>query len=249
MRFYYHQLTEKNQKLYQLLKNAVESHSEECVLYDMTLTREHIGDIIAQVLLDYPDYYWTKGDFYLYREENSFVQYLRIKIIYLFDEEQCKKLDERISKRIAKCCEYVDQRLLLNPREIILQVCNWIYQNTEYACTGDEDQTIYSVFCDKKSVCMGISKAAALILRLYDIRSIVTMGKLFGQHPHSWLIVLVDGRYYHLDIALGYPCFDELWYRYHDLSDRYCILKSDEWMKGTHVLDERYVYPICGGDL
>lgn len=249
MQFYYQQLSERKQQIYRTLKDAVESRSVECFLYDLTLTREQIGDVMMLVLLDYPDYYWTKGNFYIYRENNFSQPRLRIRIVYLFDDRQMLLAESEMQKQIKKCCEAVGRYQADGVREFVLQVCNWVYQNVEYQYTGDKDQTIYSVFCEKKSVCMGISKAAALVLRLFGINSIVVKGKLFGKHPHSWLIVLVNQRYYHLDITLGYPCFDELWQRNQGQPERYCILKDDEWISNTHDFDKRYHYPICGGDV
>lgn len=247
MKFYYQLLSKQHRLIYHTLKSAIENYTSECTFYDLSLTAEQIGDIITSILMDYPDYYWTKGNFSTYTDSFSVPPCLRVRIHYLFDNKQCQKLDIQIQNSINNCLNYIGQTP--NPSKVIFSLCKWIYQNITYAFSPDTDQTIYSVFHQKKSVCMGISRAAALILRLYDIDSIVTLGKFLGKYPHSWLIVHLNGSYFHLDITLGYPCFDTLWNASHPsvghAAERYCILRNDSWLSATHTLSNKYPYPSC----
>ncbi len=154
-----------------------------------------------------------------------------------------------IRKKIEECCNYILKLGTKEQSDVILGLCNWMYENVRYGMNGNADQVIWSVFGMGKSVCMGISKAAAVILKEFCIESIVTHGWLMGNNPHAWLIVLVDGKYSHVDITTGYSCFDEIWYRYGKTEKRFCILQNNKWIQDTHTLDNSYYYPECGGDL
>ena len=71
-----------------------------------------------------------------------------------------------------------------------------------------DDQNIYSVFVNQRSVCAGYSKAtqylsgeAGRLLYLCDRR------KQEGNQSHAWNLVLCEGDYYYVDTTWGDPVF------------------------------------------
>ena len=91
---------------------------------------------------------------------------------------------------------------------------------------------------------MGISRAIKLVLRLFEIDSIVVLGSLFQQGIHAWNMVCLNNVWYHIDIAASYECFDSTWTAYGIQDSKPLILAKGEELEETHSLREGITYPL-----
>lgn len=96
----------------------------------------------------------------------------------------------------------------LSVKEQVMYVYKWIALYCNYDIHSAHNQTIYSVFVLRHSVCTGIAKAAQYLFKLLGIESRLVFGKMNNSKKdsrHCWLVVNIEGRWYHLDPTFALP--------------------------------------------
>lgn len=240
MEFYYKHLTSETEKtVYRDLKHVVENH--ESSLYIPTgVSSTQISRVFMYLLMDYPDFFWTKGDFTLYENIDTEKHGCRIDLHYLYSEKECQSMGKQIQESIMNICACVQSGA--SQENIVRTISAWFMDNVSYSSVPSADQTIYSALVMKKSVCMGISRAIKLVLRLFETDSIVVLGSLFQECIHAWNVVHLDGSWYHLDVTASYKCFDSVWAD-HGIQDRKSlVLVKDRDIEETHSLREKIIF-------
>lgn len=139
--------------------------------------------------------------------------------------------------------------------EKIQAIHDYLVLNTDYDIDNfnsgnvpDEDYDPYYVLKNHKAVCAGYARAAAGLLELAGIESIYvrgTAGNDGGWGSHEWLMVKLDGQYYHLDVTFDDPIINDQ--TIPDYIDWTHFLKSDSTMSKNHKWD-RNEYPECKSD-
>lgn len=120
-------------------------------------------------------------------------------------------------------------------------VADYLAKNIEYAQDNRNNQNAGSAIHYKRAQCSGISKAYKLILDRLGIWCIVITGQALSvpgnpgsAGPHAWNIVLLDGKYYHVDPTFLIPT--------HKMSDRILnnefFLGSDIEFASGHIWDK-----------
>ncbi len=242
MNFYYYQLkSEYEKQIYRVLRNAVEEHKESLII-PHNVSGADISRVFLYLLMDYPDYFWTKGDFTLRQNINTEKQNCCICLHYLYDETECQYIGNEIQKSLMEIAGAVEGNTC--QQAIVRDIVTWFRNNVTYSAMPGIDQTIYSALVMKKSVCMGISKAITLVLRLFGIESIVVIGSLFQRSIHAWNMVYLDNIWYHLDMTVGYECFDRLWSAHGIQNRKSLILVKNKELEETHSLREGIIYPL-----
>ncbi|MCR4674371.1 MAG: hypothetical protein K5675_05110 [Lachnospiraceae bacterium] len=74
-------------------------------------------------------------------------------------------------------------------------ICNKV----KYA-TSTYDQSAYSVFCGKKTVCAGYSSAFCILCEASGIDTLVLTSALSG-YEHEWNMVKIHGNWYYMDVT------------------------------------------------
>ena len=80
---------------------------------------------------------------------------------------------------------------------------DWLVENTTYTSLyKNYSHEIYGVFNNGIGVCEGIAKTAKYLFDRCGIDSAVVVSKPDEKNiSHAWNVVLIDGRYYHLDVT------------------------------------------------
>lgn len=97
--------------VYQLLKKAVENHTKQ-ICAQVSLKGLRISKIFLYMLLDHPDYFWTKGDCLVRKEHAGGKAFTCITIIYLFDEKKSKVLTDKVQDALENLCAYIASETL-----------------------------------------------------------------------------------------------------------------------------------------
>ena len=126
---------------------------------------------------DNPELYWTKGSF----EINEKTGDRELRLAYLLSKDGIERYDDYIYFEISN--------ISIGQRDIevkMYSVCNWMIENfrydtDKYVLKNRVNQTVLSVFVEKKSLCMDISKAFKLIAGLLDIECIIAIGDIFDE--------------------------------------------------------------------
>ena len=136
-----------------------------------------------------------------------------------------------------------------------MYVYKWIALYCNYNIHSAHNQTIYSVFIQRNSVCTGIAKATQYLFGLLGIESKLVFGKLNNSHAdsrHCWLVVKIRDNWYHIDPTFAIPetyeiiCAsgvsaikgtDDLFYNY------FCVDAGT--IKQNRTIEDKETLPFC----
>ena len=129
------------------------------------------------------------------------------------------------------------------PYEIELQLHDILAERITYSAVTPArplDHTAYGALVGGEAVCEGYSRALQLLLYEYGINSTLVTGYAGG--PHMWNQVLLEGKWYHLDLTWN-DGEKALYHRYFNLTDTeisrdhtinadYSLLSADDILGG-----------------
>ena len=191
--------------LYKQVKQTIRQY-EEILHVDKDVTVSDIRNAIRWVMRDNPDIFWFAHQYH-YDEASSTIHFQ-----YSFSEERVKTIQQSINDVIDNdfCIEYVKK---LSRQEQAAYVYKWLVSYCTYNANSAYNQSIYSVFVRRNSVCTGYAKAAQYLLNLLGIESRLVFGRLHNDKEdgrHCWNLVKVDNEYYHFDACFGDSILDNV---------------------------------------
>lgn len=165
-----------------------------------------IRNAIRWIMRDNPDIFWFAHQYHF--DEASFT----IHFQYTFSSERVKTIQQSINDVIENdfCIEYVKK---LSQQEQVAYVYKWLVTYCTYNTNSAYNQSIYSVFVRRNSVCTGYAKAAQYLFNLLGIESRLVFGRLHNDKEegrHCWNLVKVDNEYYHFDACFGDSILDNV---------------------------------------
>ena len=235
------------QSLATIIEESIRSHNSELQLFPR-ITENDVYMAIRQVMRDNPDIFWFSHQWCYSRDD------AKAHFRYTIDEKHSQKITALIDDVVQNDfkLEYVRS---LSVKEQMMYVYKWIALYCNYTIHSAHNQTIYSVFVHRHSVCTGIAKAAQYLLKLLCIESRLVFGKMNNSGKdsrHCWLIVNIEGRWYHLDPTFAIPetehllhqCGvqpakgdDSLFYNF------FCV--DTDTIKQSHAIEELEMLPVC----
>lgn len=191
--------------LYNDIYSAVYSHSSDLKL-NQSSTPCEIRDAIRWVMRDNPDIFWFAHQYH-YDEASSTIHFQ-----HTFSAERVKTIQQSINDVIDNdfCIEYAKK---LNWQEQVVYVYKWLVTYCNYNVNSAYNQSIYSVFVRRNSVCTGYAKTAQYLFNLLGIESRLVFGRLHNDKEdgrHCWNLVKVDNEYYHFDACFGDSILDNV---------------------------------------
>lgn len=160
---------------------------------------DEIHNAIRWIMRENPDIFWFAHQYHF--DETTSSLYFQ----YTFSAERIKTIQQDILDVIDNdfCLEYVKT---LTRQEQIAYVYKWLVTYCNYNPDSAYNQSIYSVFIRRNSVCTGYAKAAQYLFNLLGFKSRLVFGRLHNDKEngrHCWNIVKSDNQYYHFDASLG----------------------------------------------
>ncbi len=192
-------------QLYKLLCWGLRKQSKALAIESSTQPDE-IRNAVRWVMRDNPDIFWFAHQYH-YDETSSTIYFQ-----YTFSAERVNTIQQSIADVINNdfCIEYVK---LLTRQEQVAYVYKWLVTYCNYNANSAYNQSIYSVFVRRNSVCTGYAKAAQYLFNLLGIESRLVFGRLHNDKEdgrHCWNLVKVDNEYYHFDACFGYSILDNV---------------------------------------
>ena len=176
------------------IEKAIRNHESEVWLVTRT-TDYDVYLSVKNVMRKNPDIFWFSHQ-WCYSQAEAMVRFR-----YAIDKEHSDKIQARIDDVVQNDFK-LDYVCTLSVREQVMYVYKWIALYCNYNIHSAHNQTIYSVFVQRHSVCTGIAKAAQYLLKLLGIESRLVFGKMNNSEKdsrHCWLIVNIEGLWFHLD--------------------------------------------------
>lgn len=183
--------------LYRLIETAIRNQYD--CLHGISNSPEEIQVALRQVMRNNPDIFWFAHQ-YQFDETASTIHFQ-----YTFSKERVEIIKFRIEDVITHdlCIEHVKR---LTAQEQIAYVYKWLITYCNYNINSAYNQSIYSVFIARNSVCTGYAKAAQYIFNILGIENVLVFGRLHNapkDSRHCWNVVKLYDRYFHFD-----TCFD-----------------------------------------
>ncbi|MCM1186143.1 MAG: hypothetical protein NC251_08330 [Lachnoclostridium sp.] len=250
-RFAYDSLSEAEQIWYRDMESILGSMEKEVKLskegLDAGLDETCIDTIFQCVMIDHPELFYVNGYSY-----NQYLKGLRTTAIMFSGNYAMEK--EEAQKRRSEIEEAADALLAEAPSwgddyGKVKYVYETLIENTEYDLTAEDNQNIYSVFVNHKSVCQGYAKATQYLLLKMGIECVLVQGSVDTGEAHSWNLVKADGDYYYVDTTWGdasYQKQEEEGIKYLENTVNYDYLCVDtEQLLRTHILGGLVPMPMC----
>ena len=191
--------------VYYEIENAIRNHVSQLVVPQGTAQSE-VYQCIRQIMRENPDIFWFSHQWkYLEKEQIIYFQYTISKDKTIKAKTQINDVIQN-DFGINKVCR-------LSVKEQIMYVYKWIALYCKYNIYSAYNQTIYSVFVCRNSVCTGYAKAAQYLFEMLGIESKLVFGTMHNAEKgsrHCWLIINVDSHWYHFDPTFAAPEINDL---------------------------------------
>ena len=232
--FYYSKMNKMQQAAYHAICQGVLQMEKEIQVPRMS--GEELYNVFFQMRLDHPEIFWATGFKYRYYQESPNIQFLPE---YLFDRAKVKEHQKAMKSRVEKLARPA-QKLSESEKEKYIH--DFICENVKYdKLKKPYSHEIIGPLGQGVGVCEGIAKAVKV---LCDELGVWCMIAICGNNPdkgikyrHTWNIVRINGKYYHLDATfdntLTRNCTigEEIRYDYFNLEDK-SIFRDHEPLYG-----------------
>lgn len=235
------------QGLKKIIAGVIRAHETQVQLFPR-ITENDVYMAIRQVMRDNPDIFWFSHQ-WNYSQSEAIVRFR-----YTIDKERSEKIRKQIDDVVKNDFKLNIVRTLPVKKQV-MYVYKWIALYCNYNIHSAHNQTIYSVFVHRHSVCTGIAKAAQYLLNLLGIESRLVFGKLRNSEEdsrHCWLIVKIEEKWYHLDPTFAMPETEHLLHQCGEKPMRgedylfynfFCV--DTDSIKHSRTIEEEDLLPVC----
>lgn len=228
MKFFYYLLeSEESRSLYDALRSGISALTPSVLLPKTALCE--VNRTLKAILTDNPQFFWFTGKWGMRQNADT----MEIFPKYLFDHTGMVNALGGIEQTVRELREPILR--FREPYQRLRFAYEWMLDNVAYGQTEHGGQTIYDALVKRRAVCKGMSKAFQFLMDTFGVFSTLQEGTLDGIAKHVWNVVEIEGKYYHVDISMGYDRFSFLFDDAKD--DRYrCFAVSDAQLWRTHKL-------------
>lgn len=190
--------------IYDTIEHAIRQHENNVIVGQST--SHEVRNTIRWVIRNNPDIFWFAHQYHFDEETGA------IQLHYTFSKERVESIQQSIYDVIQNdfCLDYVKK---LKVHEQVSYVYKWLVTYCNYNANSAYNQSIYSVFVRRNSVCTGYAKAAQFLFNLLGIESRLVFGRLHNDKSdgrHCWNVINIDGMHYHFDACLGDSALDTI---------------------------------------
>lgn len=191
--------------LYRQIEQAIRQHDLHLSVPKGT-TQVDVYQCIRNIMRESPDIFWFSHQ-WKYMEEDQ-----TIRFHYTMDRKKILKMKAQIED-VVQNDFHINEVFHLSKVEQVMYVYKWIALYCKYNIYSAYNQTIYSVFVCRNSVCTGFAKAAQYLFKILGIESRLVFGTMRNAEKgsrHCWLVVKIDGLWYHIDPTFAVPEINDL---------------------------------------
>ena len=203
--FYSSMLREPFKSLYQAALTSLAKKKPIIYLttpFDGEITQADANLLMHAIIYEHPELFFVKQDIDVAYKNGRLV--LITRFIYL--EEEIDELDKYLNKKIDEIVnelkEFADDPVQL------------LYKLNEYLCFHFDGENSFTrdngnalgVVLNNRARCEGFCKVAKLVLKRFNIDSIICTGYVSPNNnpfPHAWLAIKYQDQYYAFDFAFN----------------------------------------------
>ena len=224
-KFYYNQLSSKEQEIYKAFYNSSLNHSNTVYIdiYEPVNLYE-IHRVKDAFVSEFPQYYWWSNNYEAYAY-NSFTC---IDADVDEIETTLKQIEEKGDEIINNCKTNSNYQTLRNLYMHFLD-------NVEYDVDSKYNQDIRSALLYNSSVCAGISKAFAYLAQRLGYNCVYVTGEYDREH-HAWNLIEINDDWYWLDATTRKSIYR---------GEYYDFLAPDSAFLTHKTFAYNFIYPKC----
>ncbi|MDR1690658.1 MAG: hypothetical protein LBR42_02285 [Candidatus Methanoplasma sp.] len=232
--------------VYSQLRSAVLSRAEELPVFDPDgRVREHASDIFVSVRQDDPYLFHLSKILEGYGDGDDFVFIPN----YLFKKSRERSILKRIERIAGEMLKDLPDSVFEKEVEIYKRVVESITYPKDYedGVKREEHQTIVGSMLNGEAVCSGTAGALNLLFNRAGIRCGTMRGTSREGAGHSWNVVELGGKRYHLD-ATGDTMGNTMRFEAFNITDELCRSLGYSWKSRFECNDpmmEFYTYNKC----
>ena len=194
--YYYNHMNKAQQAAYHSILSGVKNLADEFQI--PALEGEELYNVFFQMRLDHPEIFWVSSYKYRYYKDSPNLIFIPE---YLFDKKKICEHQKAMTARVEKLIRPAQK---LSEWEKEKYVHDFICENVHYdKLKKPYSHEIIGPLGQGVGVCEGIAKSVKV---LCDALGIWCMIAVCGNNPekgikyrHTWNIVKIGGKYYHLD--------------------------------------------------
>lgn len=249
--FAYQSLREAEQLWYQEIAGCLGSMEGEIRLdsagIEAGLDETDIDRIFQCVLMDHPELFYVEGYTYTKYTRGEELVAIRFSGTYGMGQEQVLLRQAEIDGAVQALLE--GAAAPTDDYDKVKYVYDTIICNTEYDLTAPDNQNIYSVFVNGKSVCQGYAKAVQYLLERMGVECTLVQGSVDTGEGHAWNLVKVNGSFYYVDATWGDASYQadegEAGTGYvPEINYDYLCVTTQQLLR-THILSNSVPMPAC----
>ncbi len=216
--YYFNHMTKSEQSVYRLIHQGLEELASDFLIPKMEM--EKLRDVFFYLRLDHPEIFWAV-DYRCkyYRDSPNMI----IEPEYLFQKNKVKDHQKAMKARVEKLAKAAQN---MTEEEKEKYVHDFICENVKYdKLKKPYSHEIIGPLGQGVGVCEGIAKSVKVLCDALHVWCIIA---ICGNNPekgikyrHTWNILRINGKYYHLDAtfdnSLGKG--EEIRYDYYNLDD------------------------------
>lgn len=173
--------------------------SEECL--KAGLSEKDIDRIFQCVLNDHPELFYVEGYSYSKYTKGSMLTAIVFSGTYGMDRETAILRRQEIEQAAEQILAGISAEA--SDYDKVKYVYETLIASTDYELQSPDNQNIYSVLVNHRSVCQGYAKATQYLLNRLGVECTLVLGTVENGEGHAWNLVKVDGSYYYVDTTWG----------------------------------------------
>lgn len=211
------------------------------------LAEEDVDRIFQCVLNDHPELFFVEGYSYTKFTRGDETVSIQFSGTYSMDEETALQRREEIEAAAAEILQGIGEDA--GEYEKVKYVYDTVIHRTDYDINAPDNQNVYSVLVNRRSVCQGYAKAVQYLLNRMGVECTLVLGTVETGEGHAWNLVKIDGSFYFLDATWGDASYrmddgGQGQYVMPEINYDYLNVTTAELLK-THTIDNCVPMPAC----
>lgn len=212
------------------------------------LTEQSVDRIFQCVLNDHPELFYVDGYSYVKYSKGDTLTAVEFSGTYNVDRKTALQRRQEIEAQAEAILAGIDREA--SDYEKIKYVYETLITSTDYELQAPDNQNIYSVFVNHRSVCQGYAKATQYLLNRMGVECTLVLGTVEKGEGHAWNLVKADDSYYYVDTTWGdasYQVSDEgvsAGSSMPEINYDYLNVTTDEILR-THMIGGDVPMPVC----
>lgn len=207
---------------------------QEVITMSVLINEDELQRIFHSVLFDHPEFFWLTADYIYYYNDEGYITEFYPSYYSNDISDMTAEVEQSVNNALASMWG------LSSDVEKVKYAHDYLTNTIDYV-ENDMDQTAYSGFVRKQTVCVGYAKCFAYMMHKMGIRCAIVTGSTGGVN-HAWNILELDGEYYLMDVTwddpVGNPA-DTYYYKYFNITDEQM---AGDHSKGTYAnVDGDYI--------